>query len=73
MKRITMHLKGVKQVLTEKKKRNKDGTYEYIKKMKCMNTVAAICKDEAECMTYMAHYLDTHKKHKVVDYYFTNV
>jgi hypothetical protein len=73
MKRITMHLRGVKPVLTEKKKRNKDGTYEYIKKMKCMNTVTSICKDENEGKAFMAHYLESHRGVKVTKYYFTNV
>jgi len=73
MKRITMHLRGVKQVLTEKKTRNKDGVYEYEKKMKCMNTVACVCKDEDAGKAYMAHYLDSHKGVKVTKFYFTNV
>jgi len=73
MIRITMHLRGIKPVLTENKKRNKDGSYEYIKKMKCMNTVASICSSEDADLAFMAHYLDSHKGVKVTKHYFTNV
>lgn len=73
MKRITMHLRGVKPVLTEKKKRNKDGSYEFIKKMKCMNTVTSVCNDEDSGLAYMAHYLESHRGVNVTKYYFSNI
>lgn len=73
MKRITMHLKGVKPITIERKKKNPDGGYDYIKKKICLNTVAQECDSEEEGLAYMAHYLENHKGHKVTKYYFSNV
>ena len=73
MLRITMHLSGVNQITTERKKKNKDGSYDYIKKKICMNTITSTCNSEAEGLAYMAHYLENHKKHKVTKHYFTNL
>lgn len=68
-----MHLSGVKPFTIERKKKNADGGYDFIKKKICMNTVAQKVESEEEGMAYMAHYLETHKGHKVTKYYFSNI
>jgi len=73
MQRITIHLSGVKPIITEKKVKSSNGTYEYVKKKIGLNTVTNTVKNEAEGMTYMSHYLNSHNGHKVTKYYFSNV
>lgn len=68
-----MHLSGVKPILTERKVKNSDGSYDYIKKKICLNTVAQEVASESEGLAFMAHYLSNHKNHKVTKHYFTNV
>lgn len=73
MKRITFHLSGVKPIQIERRKKNPEGGFDYIKKKICMNTVSETFNNEADGLAYMAHYLENHKGHKVTKHYFTNV
>ncbi len=73
MKRITMHLSGVKPIFSEKRIPREGGGYDIQKKKICINTVASTCESEDEGLAYMAHYLENHKGHKVTKFYFSNI
>lgn len=71
MKRITIHLSGVKKITTEKKIK-KDGVNIFVKKTICLNTVTTNVKNEAEGRAFMSFYLDNHRGHKITKHYYTN-
>ena len=76
MVRLTMHLSGVKPILVTNRKKNEEtGKYDYFKKKKTFNTVAFEGRDEQECMAYMAQFLEEEKNKnvRVEKHYFTNV
>ncbi len=76
MMRITMHLKGAKQIRVDRKTKiakEDGGGFNYFKKTICYNTITSICNTEEEGLNFMSHYLDTHRGIKVTKHYFTNI
>jgi len=73
MKRITIHLSGVKQILTEKKVKNDNNGYDYVKKKICINTITKKVFNDEDGITFMNNYIERHRGQKVTKYYFTNI
>ena len=78
MKRLTVHLSGVKPILVTTKKYNKStNKYDYSKKKKTINTITFTCNSEDEGLTYMSTYIENREKKdkgvKITKHYFSNI
>jgi len=77
MKRITMHLSGVKPQLVEFKNKNKDtGRYDFFNKKIIRNTIAQEFGTEGECISYMNDFIERNEELKndikVTKHYLSN-